>query len=68
MELSEDQRQNWYRCVTFCAVVFQVMMAMPAFGTTVNPTIIRRLCLATAVAIITWTVWKHTDSDLEILR
>lgn len=45
------------------------MMAVPAFGTTVNPkTIIRRLCLATAVAIITWTIWKHTDSELEILR
>ena len=51
------------------SLLIQVMMAMPLFGATVNPkSVIRRICLATAVAMITWGMWKHTDSEQETLR
>ena len=45
------------------------MLAMPVFGAALNPkTVIRRLCLATAVAIMMWGLWKHTDNEQETLR
>ena len=45
------------------------MMAMPLLSATVNPkTAIRRVCLATAVAMVMWGIWKNTDNEQETLR
>lgn len=50
-------------------LLLQITMAMPFLGATVNPkTAIRRTCLATAVALIMWGLWKHTDNEQETLR
>lgn len=50
-------------------LLLQITMAMPFLGATVNPkTAIRRAYLATAVAVIMWGMWKHTDNEQETLR
>lgn len=44
-------------------------MSIPVFGTHIDlKSMIRRLCLATAVACIMWAMWKHTDHEYETLR
>ncbi|KAL0044124.1 hypothetical protein WJX82_011352 [Trebouxia sp. C0006] len=47
----------------------QVGLSLPVFGIPINlKSMVRRLCLAAAVAQVMWAVWKHSDLEQETIR
>jgi hypothetical protein len=49
--------------------LLQVVLSLPVFGIPINlKSMVRRLCMATAVAQVMWVIWKHSDLEQETLR
>ncbi|KAA6417348.1 MAG: hypothetical protein FRX49_12677 [Trebouxia sp. A1-2] len=47
----------------------QVGLSLPVFGIPINlKNMVRRLCLATAVAQVMWAAYKHSDLEQETIR
>ena len=52
-----------------CVSLLQVGLSLPVFGIPINlKSMVRRLCLAAAVAQVMWAVWRHSDLEQETIR